>query len=815
MHPLDSRHARRALVPGLLVLALGPAQAGPAAAINYYWSSAVDGAADNPARWTPAGVPTGADNVNMAPAGTYTITFPAAVASTLSHSLLGGNVTLVFSAPHTTSGFNVDPGPAGSGSTARVTSGVLNADFLELDGGNFPADLTLTGKNTELHSKAHVHATGSGDIVGLLGTSTLRVSAGASFYSGDVSGTTYGLKVGTRSNSQATLAVAGYDLLTLKRSHLYLVGLADLLVGSAGTGTLSVTNGGLADLAHDAYVTRQSGSVGLVTVGATSNVGLNSAAFNVAGRLGIGRQSTDIATGRAELTILNAGTVRVAGPCEIGSPAGDDGCFLRVLEGGTFIGSGGLQLWPTWGLGLDLRGGITHVHGGALTWPAARELVVSSHVGTPNLWIANGVANTGPFTSGATTGLTVGRGGVGALRVSRTGTVLNLGNGTTSVGDSTGGDGTFRVDSSAAVVSNGDVIVGNRGNGLLEVLAGSSVTAKRLTVGAVANSDGRVTVRGASATLGLMDYAWVGGSPLTGGGVGFVEVDSGATLLLSPSSVAPTRTTIHPNGVIRVSHGSHFYTSGDVICFGRLTLRGGEASGTLLSIGVDGYVDGYGDLSSSATNSGTLDPSSTDAPFGTLHVAGYFTQGADGRMRVRLGHSLWRRNDSLVVDGPVALAGALDITLDASFDPVPGDTFTLVTCSARTGTFDAVTWNGAPLADQATVLYEPGGVRLAMPGATTAVEPGAPVAALRLAALPSAGAPAFALELPSAAEVRARLYDVGGREVATLADSPLAAGRHRLEAAAARLPSGIYFARAVVRAGGATEVRSARAVVLR
>lgn len=812
MHTLVNR---RALALGLLALALQPAQECGAAAINYYWSAAVDGSADNPARWTPSGVPTAADNVNMAPAGTYTLTFPASVASTLSHTYLGGNVTLVFSAPHTTSGFRVSPGAAGSGSTARVTSGVLNTNYLEMDGGDFPADLTFTGRNTELHSKAHVHTTGSGDIVGLLGTCTLRVSGGASFHSGDVSGTTYGLKVGTRSNSQATLAVAGYDLLTLKRSHLYLVGLADLLVGSAGTGMFSVTNGGLADLAHDAYLSRQTGSVALVTVGATNNQAISSAAFNVSGKLGIGRQSTDIATGRAEMTILSQGTVRVAGACEIGSPAGDDGCFLRVLEGGMFIGSGGLQVWSTPGLGLDLRGGITHVRGGAFAWPAGRGLVVSSQVGTPNLWIANGVANTGPYTSSAATGLTIGRGGIGTLRVGRPGTVLNIGNGATLVGDSTGANGTFRVDSAAAVVSNGDLIVGNRGNGVLEVLAGSSVTARRLTVGAVANGDGHVTVRGAGATLGLMDYAWVGGNSLTGEGAGFVEADSGATILLSPSSVAPTRATIHPNGVIRVGHGSHLYTSGDVICFGRLTLRGGEASGTLLGIGVDGYVDGNGDLSSSVTNSGLLDPSFTGPPFGTLHVAGYYVQGADGRLRTRLGHGGGRRNDSLVVDGPVALAGALEITLDASFDPVPGDTFTLVTCSARTGTFDAVTWNGAPLADQATVLYEPGGVRLAMPGATTAVEPGAPVATLRLAALPSAGVPVFTLELPNAADVRARLYDVGGREVATLVDSPLAAGRHRLEAAAGRLPSGVYFARAVVSANGAKVVRTARAIVLR
>lgn len=49
--------------------------------------------------------------------------------------------------------------------------------------------------------------------------------------------------------------------------------------------------------------------------------------------------------------------------------------------------------------------------------------------------------------------------------------------------------------------------------------------------------------------------------------------------------------------------------------------------------------------------------------------------------------------------------------------------------------------------------------------------------------------------LPVAGEATLKVYDVTGREVATLLDQPLAAGVHRANFDAARLPSGLYFYR--------------------
>ncbi len=81
--------------------------------------------------------------------------------------------------------------------------------------------------------------------------------------------------------------------------------------------------------------------------------------------------------------------------------------------------------------------------------------------------------------------------------------------------------------------------------------------------------------------------------------------------------------------------------------------------------------------------------------------------------------------------------------------------------------------------------------------------------ALRLAASPnpSAGATAFALELPAAAEVQVEVFDLSGRRVTELRRGPLPAGRHalawngRAEGGGVLAP-GVYLAR--VHAGDAT-----------
>jgi hypothetical protein len=75
-------------------------------------------------------------------------------------------------------------------------------------------------------------------------------------------------------------------------------------------------------------------------------------------------------------------------------------------------------------------------------------------------------------------------------------------------------------------------------------------------------------------------------------------------------------------------------------------------------------------------------------------------------------------------------------------------------------------------------------------------EPATPVvSSLTVHPNPTAGRATVTLALPQAAEVRAAVYDVLGREVAVLHEGSLAAGSHRLTFDNADLPSGVYVVR--------------------
>ena len=276
---------------------------------------------------------------------------------------------------------------------------------------------------------------------------------------------------------------------------------------------------------------------------------------------------------------------------------------------------------------------------------------------------------------------------------------------------------------------------------------------------------------------------------------------------------------------------------------GKMTIAGGDLqlpkpghlkSGFLLS--GNGTVEGSLDVRDSAWVSllgtvtgdvalaGTLDlnrppfvlaaPAGAEAiralSLGSLHVA------PTGLLAVQIGSA---GQDQITVSGAAVLGGTLDVrTLDGEA-PTIGSLFTVLTASSISGTFASVTVNGHPNPGTVTVLYGSTNVRVAVVGAIAGVgdEPAGsalPVE-LRFAAMGGPRDAALALDLPTTASVRVSLYDVSGRQVATLADGELGAGRHRFEIVRATPASGMYFARAVVTDADRTHALTTRVVVLR
>jgi hypothetical protein len=110
-------------------------------------------------------------------------------------------------------------------------------------------------------------------------------------------------------------------------------------------------------------------------------------------------------------------------------------------------------------------------------------------------------------------------------------------------------------------------------------------------------------------------------------------------------------------------------------------------------------------------------------------------------------------------------------------------------------------------------VYGSAGVTLEAQSTVGVIEPVALPRVLRLAPLGMG----FVLELPEAADVSVRVYDVRGREVAMLAEGARPAGFHALDLAKAApgLGNGIYFARATVTGAAGRDVKTARVVFLR
>jgi hypothetical protein len=164
------------------------------------------------------------------------------------------------------------------------------------------------------------------------------------------------------------------------------------------------------------------------------------------------------------------------------------------------------------------------------------------------------------------------------------------------------------------------------------------------------------------------------------------------------------------------------------------------------------------------------------------------------------------------------LGGTLDVrTLDGQA-PTIGSLFTVITSGTVTGTFASVTVNGHPNPGTVTVLYGSSTVRVAVVGSIAGVGDGSPglvPGELRFAAMGGPRKAAVALDLPWSARVRVSLYDVSGRQVATLADGELGAGRRRFELTRVVPGSGMYFARATVTGDQGTRALTTRVVVLR
>jgi hypothetical protein len=222
---------------------------------------------------------------------------------------------------------------------------------------------------------------------------------------------------------------------------------------------------------------------------------------------------------------------------------------------------------------------------------------------------------------------------------------------------------------------------------------------------------------------------------------------------------------------------------------------------------VQGVLSGHGTVIGNVLNDGEVSPAiAVDA----LTIQGDYRQSQTGHVTIALAGAQAAEFARLAVSGNATLAGTAHVTTSGGFAPASGQDFKVLTAAALSGEFAELS---ADLGIALAAVYGSGGVTLQSSSTVGVPEPAALPRALRFAPRGMG----FVLELPAAADVSVRVYDVRGRQVAVLAEGARPAGSHALGLAKAApgLANGVYFARATVMGAAGSEVRTARVVFLR
>jgi hypothetical protein len=356
------------------------------------------------------------------------------------------------------------------------------------------------------------------------------------------------------------------------------------------------------------------------------------------------------------------------------------------------------------------------------------------------------------------------------------------------------------------------------------VLSGAGGGVRLQDGGVIQNSTGSQIIAGsnnfylgwrqpAATVLGGVLTCTAGGIFSNAGSVNLnaVTIGSGATL----RTVAGT--TTHITGGSLTNKGTSYVDFGGTINVdagyyylqqaGATTILKGTLKVPTGSMQLQGTLSGTGTVVGNVSNTGIISPDNSTT---SLKIQGDYAQLSGGQLNIGIAGTSAGQFGKLTVTGNATLDGTVAVATSNGFVPTPGQDFQVMAFASRAGQF-AQTQTNPGL--QVAPLYNPADVTLQAVSALGVTDPGALPATLRFY---SRGV-GFALELPAAAEVSVRAYDVSGREVAVLASGPRPAGIYRLDMRGneGALPSGLYFARATIKLSKGTEVRSAKLALLR
>ncbi len=572
-----------------------------APAADYNWKSPVSGSAGTASNWTPTGVPGQSDRAifNLGSAG-----------------------------------YTVSPGNAFVGQvyvnndTVTVTRSLVDA--VEP---NLPA--IQLGNN-------------SGDMAKLTLTDSVTLMGNE-------------IWIGAQANTQGTITINQGMLST----STFQPGNspAQIVVGAAGTGTLSVLTGtvqeiGTTIIARDA-----------LSHGTFSLDGSDSLYYSLGSGLTVGQG------GVGTFSLTQDSVAYVAGNLMVGEDAGSNGT-INVASQSTLtsaLGSYVMQSATIGGAGT----GELDVTGGGKAYLLG-PLVVGQAQGSEGTVIVDGSQSTlAPFSSGTLPklSLTVGDAGAGTMSVLN-GAQTSLG-GTITIGNSAGSMGHFIVDGAGSHVQSAQfgsqsvdkMIVGASGNGTLSVTGGGVVDLINANVYVAQNAGSMGTIEVASGSQLIANNLDIGAV-----GTGLVSIGNGSKVRVWTGPVEN-----HAGGTIDLQGGTlqQYFDNTNVEVHNSGTLdNNGTVIGNVTNLPT-GIVSGSGTITGTLSNQGgmlapgnspgTLSAGSLDFQSGTLQIEMNRAMEAAG------GPAGW---DLLNIQGTAALAGPLQIELvSLSPNDQPGNVY--------------------------------------------------------------------------------------------------------------------------------------------
>lgn len=476
--------------------------------------------------------------------------------------------------------------------------------------------------------------TNSSLTVGASGAGTLSVTDG-----GLVTGATG--SVGTAASSTSTATVSGVN--GTNRSTWTNSG--SLSVGSAGTGTLNVLDGGLVT-SGIGTLGNTAGSTGTATVSGVN--GTDRSTWTSSGNLSVGYNGTGV------LNVTAGGQVTATGGL-MTSYGPTASSTMTVSGAGSKVSTDGIAT-----IGNQGESRVTVTDGGAVS---AGQWTIVGNSGQGTVDIDNG----GTWTS--TSEFAVGHNTVGTVNILAGGSVAS---GLGRLGRYVDGIGTVNVQGTGASWTNaGALTLGDAGAGTLNLGDGGKVSSTNVVLGNQASGSGTVNLGAAAgspaAAAGTLDTPTLAFGAGTGT-LNFNHTGTGYEFNVAMSGGGLGNSTINQlAGVTNLTGNSSTFGGTTNVTGGRLSVNGTLGNATSqVNVGNGATLGGAGTIGGNvAIGNGVLSPGNSP---GTLTINGNLALASGSVLDYELGAANTAGgplNDLTVVKGNLTLDGTLNVTQSA------------------------------------------------------------------------------------------------------------------------------------------------------